>query len=82
MLATTNTGETAYQRMVRGYAYAIYIYGTRSFSAVGETYHEDVERYAALKFAPHEIENALAQGWITQLEYDQTVEKVGPYPTT
>ncbi len=41
---------TAKQRMVRGYGFAIYEDGTRSFATVGDSYHEDIKAYAAVTF--------------------------------
>ncbi|WP_284037469.1 hypothetical protein [Neobacillus sp. 114] len=65
--------ETLRQRLVRGYSYSIYIDGTRTFSGTIESYHEEIKQYAAANFTDVQINNALAQGWITQQEYDDTI---------
>jgi len=65
--------ETLRQRMVRGYAYQIYIDGYKRFSDINATYHEEIKQYAATYFTQEQIDNALAQGWITQQEYDETM---------
>jgi len=84
--------ETLRQRMARGYAFQIYVDGTKRFSDVNATYHEEIKQYAADNFtiepyAPPEnrtiqLDKAWANSWTNQLEYDQTVAKIGPYPTT
>lgn len=66
------------QRMVRGYAWAIYIDGTRNFAGTNVTYHEEIKQYAALNFTIYQIDNALSQLWITQQEYDQTLAYIVP----
>jgi len=73
--------ETLRQRLVRGYAYQIYIDGYKRFSDINATYHEEIKQYAATYFTQEQIDNALAQGWITQQEYENTVAKIEPYPT-
>lgn len=70
--------ETIRQRLTRGYAYSIYIDGTRTFSTTNVTYHEEIKQYAALNFTTYQLDNALAKLWITQQEYDQTLAYVVP----
>ena len=65
--------ETARERMVRGYANAIYLDGTRSFATVGESYHVDVMTYAATNFTLAQIDAALAANRITEAEYLDTL---------
>jgi hypothetical protein len=55
------------------YANQIYRLGTNSLSAIPTAYYIPVEQYAAANFGLDEIQYALAQGWITQTEYDETV---------
>ncbi len=57
--------------------YAINIYklgdsGTR-LTNIDTQYIIPVKQYAATNFTIAEIDNALANGWITQTEYDETV---------
>jgi hypothetical protein len=51
----------------------IYLYGNRTFQQVPAEYVIPIKQYAALHFTQAEIDNALAKGWITQQEYDDTV---------
>lgn len=61
------------------YARAIYIYGTQRFTArdgyagIPLEYHEPVKQYAATNYYKSEMETALANAWITQQEYDETM---------
>lgn len=65
------------------YASNIYIWGTTRFELIPTEYHEPVKQFAAANFtvepyAPAEnrtkqIDIALANGWITQQEREQTV---------
>ncbi|MGK5512067.1 hypothetical protein [Brevibacillus formosus] len=74
--------ETLRQRLVRGYAYQIYVDGTKRFTDINAQYHEEVKQYAATyftvePFATEEnrtkhLDIALANGWITQQEYEDT----------
>ncbi|GIO67847.1 hypothetical protein [Paenibacillus cookii] len=68
---------TAKQRMVRGYGFAIYEDGTRSFATVGDSYHEDIKAYAAGNFPMEKLDAALAAQRITQAEYDETLALIG-----
>ncbi|CEG26019.1 hypothetical protein [Bacillus sp. B-jedd] len=65
--------ETLRQRLVRGYAYSIFVDGMRTFSGTNDSYHQEIKQYAAENFTVEQLDNALAKGWITQREYDDTV---------
>ncbi|MCM3730083.1 hypothetical protein M3196_00165 [Fictibacillus nanhaiensis] len=65
--------ETFRQRMVRMYAWAIYIDGTRTFAGTATTYHEEIKQYTAANFTKEQIDNALAKGFITQQEFEETL---------
>jgi hypothetical protein len=55
------------------YARNIYLYGNTALTAIPTDYYISVEQYAAATFSLSQIDNALAQGWITQAQYDETV---------
>lgn len=61
------------------YARQIYLSGGNRLTArdgypgVPADYYTPVEQYAAANFYLYEIDNALAQGWINQQEYDETI---------
>jgi hypothetical protein len=55
------------------YARNIYLYGTSSFSTIDQEYVPYVKKYAAEKFARQQIDDALAKGYITHQEYDETI---------
>lgn len=61
------------------YALSIYSFGTQrltardGFTGVAAGYYTPVEQFAANNLALDVIENALAQGWINQQEYDETI---------
>jgi hypothetical protein len=61
------------------YAKAIYVYNTNrltgrdGYPGVAEGYYTPVEQYAAETYTLDQIDLALACGWITQVEYDETV---------
>lgn len=71
----------------RTYATAIYKGGTnrltartetvngeeKTFAGVASGYYTPVEQYAVNNFTQYEIDNALAQGYINQQEYDETI---------
>jgi ribulose bisphosphate carboxylase small subunit len=59
--------------LVKAYAQAIYLDGTKKFSEIRPEYAEPVKQHAALNYYQEQIDNALAQGWITQQEYDDTM---------
>jgi len=64
---------------VKTYAKAIYVFNTNrlttrdGYPGVSEGYYTPVEQYAALTYTRDQIDLALACGWITQQEYDETV---------
>ncbi|MDB5054447.1 MAG: hypothetical protein JWM44_2497 [Bacilli bacterium] len=71
---------------ITSYARNIYIFGTTSFSLIDPAYVNPVKVYAATGvangvhspadfngYSDAELNNALAQGWITQQEYDDTI---------
>jgi hypothetical protein len=55
------------------YARNIYLYGTYTFAQVPADYVVPVKQYAAATFSLSQIDNALASGYITQQEYDDTI---------
>lgn len=55
------------------YATAIYRHGTKSFSAIMPAYVAPVKEYAAAEYGDTTLDSALANGWITQAEYDETI---------
>jgi hypothetical protein len=52
------------------------LYGNRTFQQVPVDYVEPIKQYAAITFSQAQIDNALAQTWITQAEYDDTLAYV------
>jgi hypothetical protein len=68
-----------YSFMIGTYARAIYTGGSRSFTGHNGTqsippeYHEPVKQYASKNFTLIETDKALAENWILQSEYDETV---------
>jgi hypothetical protein len=67
------------QFRTQSYARAIYVYGTNRLTArdgypgVAEGYYTPVEQYAAANFTTAQLDLALASGWVTQTEYDETM---------
>jgi hypothetical protein len=55
------------------YARNIYLLGVATFAGISQDYVEPVKEYAALHYTLAQIDNALAQGWITQQEYNDTI---------
>lgn len=61
------------------YARSIYLYGTERFTArdgyngIDPLYIEPVKEYVAKTFSQAQIDNAKAQGWITEQEYNETL---------
>jgi hypothetical protein len=61
------------------YARATYVYGTNRLTArdgfvgVADGYYIPIEQYAAATYTLAQIDLALASGWITQQEYDETM---------
>lgn len=64
---------TMRERLVRGYAFSIFLDGMRTFGMVAEEYHQEVKTYAALNIDEVRINAALETGKITQEEYDETM---------
>ncbi|NOK23991.1 hypothetical protein, partial [Corallococcus carmarthensis] len=62
--------------LVQGYARAIYIDGKRTIASIIPEYVEPVKQYAAANYTLFQIDNALAQGYITQQEYSDTLAYV------
>lgn len=62
-----------YQSLTIAYAKAIYIDGTKTFPVIRQEYVPYVKQYAASNYTLEQIDNALAQGWITQQEYADTI---------
>jgi hypothetical protein len=68
-----------YTFRVGPYARDIYLYGNQRFTArdgctgIPLEYHTPVKQYAAKYFTLYEMDKALAEGWLTQQEYDETV---------
>ncbi len=62
-----------YQSLVAAYGTAIYKYGTKTFAQIRPEYVDPVKQHAATNYELSDIDNALAQGWITQQEYDDTI---------
>lgn len=60
------------------YAQAIYLFGTRSFQTINPAYIVPVMEYAAVTYSRSQLDNALAQGFITQQEYDDTIAYIPP----
>lgn len=55
------------------YARDIYLYGNRKIVDTPLEYHEPIKQHAATNFSLSQIDNALAKGWISQQEYDETI---------
>lgn len=62
-----------YPSLTLAYAKAIYLGGTKRFSDIRPEYVEPVKQYAAANYTMEEIDNALVQGFITELEYQETI---------
>lgn len=67
---------TIYSFRTSTYARNIYLYGTTTFDSIPVEYHEPVKQYAAANYSLSQIDNALAQGWITETEYNETLAYV------
>jgi hypothetical protein len=59
--------------LTKAYAQAIYLDGTKKFSEIRPEYVEAVKQYAATNYTQAQLDNALAQGYITQTEYNETI---------
>ena len=61
------------------YARNIYLYGTNrltvrdGFVGVPTEYYTPIEEYAKTTFSVEQIDNALTMGWLSQIEYDETI---------
>jgi len=65
-----------YQWRVGGYSRTIYLDGTKTFEqAIAEDvqYEQAIKVYASQKFTYGQIDNALANGYISQEQYDDTI---------
>lgn len=64
---------------IGSYARDIYIFGTKRFTArdgyptIPEEYVQPVKEYAAKTYTQSQLNNALAQTFINQQEYDETI---------
>jgi hypothetical protein len=65
-----------YNWRTSAYAMDIYLYGNRTFAQIAPDYVIPVKQYAAQKFTQAQIKTALDNGWITQQEYDDTINYV------
>jgi hypothetical protein len=59
--------------LVRSYTTNIYVYGNRSFATIPAEYHEPVKQHAVANYTLAQIDNAFANGWITETEYNETL---------
>lgn len=55
------------------YSTAIYRHGTKTFPEIMSAYVEPVKEYASAAYSKTDIDRALANGWITEDEYAETV---------
>lgn len=55
------------------YATAIFRHGTKTFPDIFASYVGPVKEYAAAEYDTATLDRALANGWITQDEYDTIV---------
>lgn len=73
------TIQTIFPWLTSSYAMAIYLYGTRRFTArdgysgIPTSYHEPVKLYAATNYSMSQINNALMDGYINETEYNETL---------
>lgn len=65
-----------YSFRVGPYARSIYLYGSESFATTPLEYHQPVKEYAAKNFTRSQIDEALALGYISQTEYDETISLI------
>jgi hypothetical protein len=59
--------------LTRSYATNIYIYGNRRFATIPAEYHEPVKQHATYTLTLSQIDNAYANGWVSETEYNETV---------
>jgi len=62
-----------YTWRVSTYARDIYLFGNRTLNDVPNDYVEPIKLYSAQTFALRQLDEALANGYITQTEYNETV---------
>jgi flagellar biosynthesis protein FliP len=62
-----------YASLTKAYAQAIYLDGTKKFSEIRSEYVEPVKQYVATNYTQEQIDNALAVGYISQQDYDETI---------
>jgi hypothetical protein len=55
------------------FARSIFLYGTNKLATIPAEYVEPVKQYAAATYSQDQLDQALAQGYITQQEFDETV---------
>ncbi|KAA8750131.1 hypothetical protein [Paenibacillus sp. UASWS1643] len=55
------------------YSTAIYRHGTKSFPDIMTVYVTPVKEYASATYTKTDFDRALANGWITEDEYAETV---------
>ncbi|WP_438310782.1 hypothetical protein [Sporosarcina sp. FA9] len=70
------------------YAVCIYVHGTQRIANIPSEYHEPVKQYAAEKYTieyyatddnrTKQLDTALVHGFITAVEYDETIEYMNP----
>ncbi|RNB90148.1 hypothetical protein EDM59_01495 [Brevibacillus nitrificans] len=61
--------------MVSFYSNAVYLNGSRQLPELDPVYQQPVMQFAADNYTESLIDNSLMQGWITQEEYNATMEK-------
>ena len=64
--------------LVKQYAVCVFVYGTRKFDTVVADYHGPVKQYAAKNYTLEQIDNALVKGYVTETEYQETIEYTQP----
>lgn len=64
---------TVYNFRIGPYARSIYLDGTKTFADIPAEYDAPVTDYAARNFTSSQLDNALANNYITQEKYDETV---------
>lgn len=68
-----------YAFRTKTYANAIYVFGTNRLSAednypgIASEYYAPIEEYAAQTYTQDQLDIALANGWISQQEYDESM---------
>lgn len=64
---------------VSTYARNVYLYGNTQLSAIStspDDYRTTTMQYAANNFTLEQLNNALTKGWISQQEYDDTINLI------